>query len=414
MNGMIANIARARDYMEEFGIRALLASSPTNVAYLTGFDCWLYEKYTEDMLVLGAPRARKESFAILAEKGGPVLVTDSYSSLFAWELKGVELSCYGSPLAVSERGAGSRHAMFFEKAVASQKATPADAVIAALKESGVSGGKVAVEAAAMRPETLRALKRAYPRIEFLDGWLLLCLIRMAKSETETGLLTTAARVNEKALYKSLESAGTGARISDLARRYMVEMARGGAVLDHYFNSPDGLWLSGAGGYRLRRGEYTIMDSGCTFERYFADMGTTILVGKRRQGVERRYRDIWETVDEVADFVEPGTTPSAAMERFRRAYERRNIPGVDYSGHGIGLEPREYPIMGLGGAKKIRDGIVTTTTELPFERGMVISLETSLYEPGEGSYEVERTFLVGKGKLRELTTKKDSAIFVTEN
>jgi len=195
---------------------------------------------------------------------------------------------------------------------------------------------------------------------------------------------------------------------------MVEMAKGGAVLDHYFNSPDGLWLSGARGYRLRRGEYTIMDSGCTFERYFADMGTTILVGKGRQEVEKRYRDIWETVDEVADFVEPGTTPSAAMERFRLAYERRNISGVDYSGHGIGLEPREYPIMGLGAAKQIHDGIVRTTTELPFEPGMVISLETSLYEPGEGSYEVERTFLVGKSKLRELTTKKDSSIFVTEN
>ena len=94
------------------------------------------------------------------------------------------------------------------------------------------------------------------------------------------------------------------------------------------------------------------------------------------------RDIWETVDEVADFVEPGTTPSAAMERFRRAYERRNIPELDYYGHGIGLEPREYPIMGLGGPRG-RDGVVRTTTEIPLEAGMVISLETSLYEFGKG-------------------------------
>ena len=413
MRGIIPNVSRARDYMERHGVRAVLASSPTNVAYFTGFECWLYEKYTEDVLVIGAQRARKEAFSLLAESGDIVLVTDSYSSLFAWELVGVELLCYGSPLAVSGKGSRSPHARFFRDALSSQKQTPAEALAAALRLRGVTSGKVAVEADSIRPETLRSLKREFPRIEFLDGWLLIRLIRMAKSETEVRLLTSAARVNERALYQSLGSARAGVRIGDLARRDMVEMSSGGAVFDHYFNSPDGLWLSGAMKYRLRLGEYTIMDSGCTFERYNADMGTTILVGRRRQGVERRYREIWESVDEIADSIEPGTTSSEATKRFGRFYANRNITGVDYSGHGIGLEPREYPIMGPGGPKAIRDGIVRTTTDMPFEPGMVISLETSLYEPGEGSFEVERTFLVGKSKLKELTTRRDPEIFVTE-
>ena len=69
-------------------------------------------------------------------------------------------------------------------------------------------------------------------------------------------------------------------------------------------------------------------------------------------------------------------------------------------------------MGLGGARPIHDGIVATTTDLPLEPGMVISLEASVYEPGEGSYEVERTFLLGRSSLRELTTRKDPTIYVT--
>jgi Xaa-Pro aminopeptidase len=411
---MIPNARRARDYMERYGLSAILVSSPMNVAYLTGFDCWLYQGYTEDMLLLGAKRARKETFAFLCKKGSPVLVTDSYSSLFAWDLENVELRCYGgTPPVISEKGAATKHASFFSEALSRQKDTPVEALTEALKEQGVTRGKVAVEMSTTRPETLRALRAALPQVEFLDGELFIALIRMVKSDAEIGLLTTAARVNEKALYNSLRIARAGVSMRDLSRRYMVEIAKEGAVFDHYFNSPDGLWLSGAAGYRLRRGEYTIMDSGCTFHRYFADMGTTILVGRERKEVTKRYREVWEAVDEIADFAHVGVTPSAIMERFGAIYKRKNIPTEDYSGHGIGLEPREYPIMGLGGPKAIRDGVVSTSTDLPLEPGMVISLETSVYEPGEGSYEVERTFLVGKSSLKELTTKKDSTILVTE-
>jgi Xaa-Pro aminopeptidase len=412
---MIPNIGRARDYMERYGLSAILVSSPMNVAYFTGFDCWLYQKYTEDMLLLGAKRARKETFAFLAETGSsPVLVTDSYSSLFAWDLENVELRCYGgiSPT-ISEKGAATNHASFFRRALSSQKDTPVEGLTEALKEQGITRGKVAVEMSSTRPETLRALRRALPQVEFLDGELVIALIRMVKSKAEIGLLTTAARINEKALYDSLKIAKAGVPMRDLSRRYMVEIAKEGAVFDHYFNSPDGLWLSGASAYRLRRGEYTIIDSGCTFHLYFADMGTTILVARERQEVKKKYREVWETVDEIADYAGAGVTPSAIMDRFGELYRRKNISTEDYSGHGIGLEPREYPIMGLGGPKAIRDGVISTSTDLPLEPGMVISLETSIYEPGEGSYEIERTFLVGKSSLKELTTKKDSAIFVSE-
>jgi Xaa-Pro aminopeptidase len=399
--------------MQQYGLRAVLATSPTNVAYFTGFDCWLYQKYTEDMLVLGAPRERKETFSFLGETGGPVLVTDSYTSLFASELQGVELRCYGSaPTTISERGS-SRHASFFRGALASQKDTPVEALAAALKEQGVTTGRVAVEMASIRGETLSALRKALPRVEFLDGGLVLALIRMVKTEAELGLLTTAARINERALYKSLRLAKVGAPVSELSRRYMVEIAKEGAVFDHYFYSPDGLWLSGAQGYRLRRGEYTIIDTGCTFELYFGDMGTTLLMGKKRPDVVNRYREIWEAIDEVADHTEAGMTPFDVMEMFRDLYSRKNIPNPDYQGHGIGLEPREYPIMGQGGAKTVGDQVVSISTEIPLEVGMVVSLETSIYEAGEGSYEVERTFVIGKSSLNELTTKKDRAIFLSE-
>ncbi|MDG6925857.1 MAG: aminopeptidase P family N-terminal domain-containing protein [Nitrososphaerota archaeon] len=73
---MPPNLSRAREHLSEHGVKALLTSSTMNVAYLTGFDCWLYQKYTENVLALGAPRERKEVFAVLAGAGRPVTIDD--------------------------------------------------------------------------------------------------------------------------------------------------------------------------------------------------------------------------------------------------------------------------------------------------------------------------------------------------
>lgn len=409
---MPPNLSRAREHLSEHGVKALLASSTTNVAYLTGFDCWLYQKYTENVLVLGAPRERKEVFAVLAGAGQPVLVVDSYISLFASELAGVELQCYGgAPPELSAR-MSTAHARYFLDAVRHQMSSPVEALVAALKARGVTSGIVAVERRSMRAGTLSALRRALPKVEFLDGQLLFSLIRMVKSDAEARLLKKAALINERALYVSLEKARAGSPIGRLAESYMVEAAKDGALFDHYFYSPDGLWLSAAPGYRLRKGEYTIVDSGCTYEQYFGDMGTTLLVAQPRRDVMERYGKLWETVSEIADFVQPGMKPSDVMKKFGSLYRKRGVANPDHQGHGIGLEPREYPIMGQGRPVTIEDEVVKTTTEMPLEVGMVISLETSLYEFGKGSFEVERTFRIGKNSLDELTTKKDRSIFLS--
>ena len=411
---MAPNLPRARAYLAKHGVRAILASSPINVAYLTGFDCWLYQKYTENVLVLGAPRARKEAFALLASEGEPVLVVDSYTSLFASELEGIGLQCYGAePGKWSNREKDLDFTAYFLDALEHQKKSPVEALVSALRACGVTSGKVAIEPESMRPETLAALQKALPRVRFLDGTLLISLIRMVKTESETALLRRAALINEKGLYHSLGKAKTGARVGELASAYMRAVAKEGALFDHYFYSPDGLWLSGAMGYTLRRGEYTIIDSGCTYGQYYGDMGTTLLVSEPTRSVVEKYSTIWNTISELGDSVQPGDKPSELMQRFSALYRKVGIADTDHQGHGIGLEPREYPIMGQNAPAVIKDQLMETTTEIPLEVGMVISLETSIYEFGAGSYEVERTFRVGKRSLEELMTKKDRKIFVSD-
>jgi Xaa-Pro dipeptidase len=234
---------------------------------------------------------------------------------------------------------------------------------------------------------------------------------MVKTAEEKDRLTKAAEINEDALFQSLEKAREGKKMGKLAQEYLSLVSNKRAIFDHYFYSPDGLYLSAAPNYRLRRGEYTIIDSGCTYELYYGDMGTSLLVGERRKDVIQRYRDIWDTIEELADRVQPGTTPSEVMDLFEKLYAKKGIKDADYQGHGIGLEPREYPIMGRGGAKSVADEIVEQDTDIPLEPDMVISLETSLYEFGLGSYEVERTYVVGKKSLKPITSDRDRSIVI---
>lgn len=411
---MLLNQTRAADYMSKYGVKAIVTTSPTNVAYLTGFDCWLYREYTENVLVLGAPRARKEAFGVLALDQDPVLVLDTYTSLFASELGGVRIQCYGGrePPLLGKTKRGERpHLRFFRNALADQRDSPADALVTALKDADVTSGRVGVDPSHLRPTTRRLLSRALPDVELLDASELLSLIRMVKTEEEIDRLTTASKINENALFASLGLAHEGQSVGELSRRYMTLVSKKGALFDHYFYSPDGLYLSDAPHYRLREGEYTMIDSGCKYKLYNGDMATSILVGKKRDEVVKRYETIWNIIESVADRIGPGTTPSEVMAEFEKDYGRTGIEEPDYQGHGIGLEPREYPIMGRGGAKREADDIVDVDTDFPLEEGMVISLETSLYEFGRGSYEIEKTFVVGKRSLKEITTKNDRSILI---
>ena len=50
---MLLNRARAFEYMEQCGLDALVATSPANVTYLSGFECWLASGFKEFMVEPG-------------------------------------------------------------------------------------------------------------------------------------------------------------------------------------------------------------------------------------------------------------------------------------------------------------------------------------------------------------------------
>ena len=63
-------------------------------------------------------------------------------------------------------------------------------------------------------------------------------------------------------------------------------------------------------------------------------------------------------------------------------------------------------------KRIADDVVDVGVDIPLEEGMVINIETPMDVKGKGSYQIERSFHIGKARPVELTPKRDGAPYVT--
>ena len=77
MRPMLTNGERARTYMRDAGIDALIAWSPSNVRYLTGYWCWLEPLFKEFMVRPGGSGAVAQlSYCLQPLEGDPCLVVE--------------------------------------------------------------------------------------------------------------------------------------------------------------------------------------------------------------------------------------------------------------------------------------------------------------------------------------------------
>ena len=88
---------------------------------------------------------------------------------------------------------------------------------------------------------------------------------------------------------------------------------------------------------------------------------------------RRLRDIHH---EIIDMVRPGNTGAQLFERATRLHEKHAIPfPYAHNGHGIGLQIHEHPL-------------ISPHESIPYEAGMMTTVETRVRWPGKVGYHME--------------------------
>ncbi|MGA2665567.1 MAG: M24 family metallopeptidase [Nitrososphaerales archaeon] len=413
---MLYNRRRAADYLEENDLKALVATTTFNVAYFTDFDCWQYRDFRENMATPGASNTLLQTYAVYVPDRDPVLVTSTGSVQFTDELRGIERRTYGGAgmELPSKRKDGGRSEpkdlSLLREAVRSAEPTPQEALVSALEDLGVRKGRVGIEFSNLTRAARKHIEKKMDRVDWRDATELARLIRMVKTPQEVERMRASAEITEEGLKATVKAARAGVTGGELYQAFLGEVARRGAVPDHFIYNPLGFGISSSPRARFRAGGNSMIDFGVIYRQYYSDTGTTVLYGPNREA-EKTYGALAEIFESHVDLLKPGTTPSTVLDAFGRSYRERGMKGVGYQGHGIGLQTREHPVINRTDHKTIADDVVEVGVDIPFEEGMVINIETPMDVLGVGSYQIERTFRITGDRPEELTPRREGAPFL---
>jgi Xaa-Pro dipeptidase len=378
------------------GAQALVASSPANIQYLTG-----YRSFFHNMHIVN------QSFVLLTPEGKCVLVVPSSDGDFVamGGFSADEVQTYGTFYVEPADGGAvlTDHEVPFASLAASMvnKMTWVQGLQSALEAEGIAKVVVAVDQGHLMPSFWQQIQAALPQAKLLDAFPLMQRVRAVKTPFEIELLRRSSSCSEAAIQNALKVAAHGA--TDLEIRDAFEKSLIDSGADHLFSaiavgSRTSLPNVLPNGTRLRPGGLVRFDAGCYYRGYASDLARNATLGRAPQKVRHLYHAMCVGEEAALAAMRPGIQACQVFDAAVQGVRKSGVPQYrrHHCGHAIGLEMYEPPIIR-------RDD----TT--PLEEGMTFCIETPYYELGFGGIQVE-DMLVVRADGPELLTALSRQLF----
>lgn len=357
-------------------VEALVASSPANVAYITGFHSLSREVY-----------AATEIFAVYARTGTALVIpTIDAPALAAGDATADHVACHGIfhlALAESADAAARRAAAL----AATSAASAAEALAGALAALGLTRGPLGLDDGALPQAGARAVAERLKSFTLVSATDALAEARLVKSPYEIECLQQSLRIAEESIHEVLGALKAGTTEREAAALYERALARREArpsatVIG--FGAGGALPAAYPGPRALRAGDLVRFDVGCVFKGYHADVGRTAVLGEPTARQQALYDAVDAGIDAALAAIRPGAMAGAVFDAAIAAVRGAGLPTFQrhHVGHGIGLEPAERPWLRAGGPA--------------LEAGTVLRVETPYYELGAAGVHVKETVLVSRG------------------
>ncbi len=388
-NRMLFDQERARRIMSQQGIDALVATSPDNVTYISGY--WAMSHWARP----GGPQA----YAVLpAGDASPCLIAGSgnLDHVVDGESRFREAYRYGF-FATRTDGPGLSEQEVQYAALLNAKdfGDPAVALIAALKDRKLDRSRVAIEDTGIVPAVLERMCHELPQAEIVSGSKLLRTLRTIKTPEEVERLRGAVRATERGIVAALRIARPGVAERELRMEFdRTVITEGGIPVSSMCiggGSHSAMSNCQAGERKLVAGEVIRFDGGVRYQWYRSDIARIGALGDPGERIRSYYGALREGAERGIEAIRPGVRTSEiyriAMETVRKViphYERSHV------GHGIGINNYDAPDL-------------TPKSEDVFEEGMVVCVETPYYELGWAGLQLENTVVVRANGAELLTT-----------
>ncbi len=253
---------------------------------------------------------------------------------------------------------------------------------------------------------VETLKKLLPNVELVAVEKNLANLRVVKSSEEIEKLKTASKIANIAFSELLEQIQPGWTEKEAAWFLEKRFRENGATGLSF----DTLVCSGAraaivhgkpSDKKIEKGELIIVDRGLVADHFCSDETNTLLMGKADDKQKEIYQIVLDAHDKCIESIKPGRS-CIDIDAVARDYIREKGYG-DYfghgTGHGIGLEVHEQPMISPRG-----QGIV--------EEGMVFSVEPGIYIPEWGGVRIEDLVVVTSDGC-EVITRADKKRFELE-
>lgn len=360
--------------LEGGGLDALVATTPANLFYVTGFRRLIQPNHPGT-----------ELYGVFSRHGTALVLPAADAVTAAVEGAAVDqVRCHGRPVLAEPRPADevTRRVSEWTRELSP---SAADGLVAALHALGVSGGRIGVDEAGLGAATWRGVVERLAGFTVVEGAGAFAEARRVKGPWEIECLQRALHVAEEAANEVIQALAPGMTEREAAAKFRdVVLARGGqphgvVVL---FGERSAFPAVAPSDRALRAGELVRLDVGCVFKDYHGQLARTAVAGKPSDDQQRAHDAIQAGLEAALDAVRPGAPVGALVDRAISAAREAGLPRYDRGqiGHGIGLEPYERPTVAAGGDARL-------------EAGMVMRLEASYYELGWGGLHLRDTVLV---------------------
>jgi Xaa-Pro aminopeptidase len=381
---------RLTQALEHDGLEALVATSPANVSYLSGFRS-----------LSRAVAPATEILAVFTRRGSALVIPAIDGPAVAVESAPVDhVVCYGAFVyAVGDgRDESARRVGAWLR---DRAADPAEGLVRALGALGVRGGRVGLDAAGAGEATRGALAAHLPSVSVVDATAAFGRARVVKGPWELECLARALAIAEEAVNEVLQMLKPGVGEREAAALYEAEVAKRGAepcATIIAMGERSALPAAYPSERALRPRDLVRFAVGCVLQGYRSEVARTAVMGEPTALQETRHAAILAGEQAAMDAIRHGRAAGAVFEVTVNAVREAGIPGYGrhHVGHGIGLDAVEPPWLAPGG-------------DTTLETGMVLGVEAPYYEHGWGGLSVKDTVLVTASGARILNRSERGLI-----
>jgi Xaa-Pro aminopeptidase len=334
-------IVRQRKIMADNGLDALVAISPENFAWTTGF------------VVPSQPILRWRHAIVVVKADGThaVVSVDMEETTIRNRLPGEEIRIWGE----------------FDGNAMKCLAT-------LLTDMGLASAHIGIEMDYLPAGDFHTLCYALQGATFSAAEQLFARSRQLKTPDEIALLRKLSRIADSSITDAFASVGVGSSELDIA----AAMTRG-------------VYTQGADQFRLMivaTGERSVFPNVGPTERklapqdvcrveifsmlngYHAGVCRTAVVQSAPPHAERIWDNLVACKYLILDMIKPGASSRAIYQAFLRKLSELDLPPISFVGHGIGLHLHEAPYLGK-------------YSDTPLEPGMVLGIEPLVYRTPHG-------------------------------